>query len=329
MKTKTAVLLVNLGSPDNTSVTAVRRYLAEFLSDRRLIDLPRWLWLPLLHGIILRTRPQKTAEKYRTIWTNEGSPLVVTTKKQCERLTQCFSDKEAAIFYAMRYGNPSIGSVLEKIINAKYQRLLVLPLYPQYSRTTTESIRDKITLELHKHPHTLSVDYITHYYDEPRYIDALANHISDFQARHEKPDKLLFSYHGIPQKYVDKGDIYYQHCLKTTQLLANALGLQENEYLTTFQSRFGRTEWIKPYTDETLKKLPQSGIKTVHILSPAFAADCLETLEELEVENREYFTENGGEIYRYIPALNDEQRHIDVFEFIIRKRLGISASGHT
>lgn len=331
MSKKITILLVNLGSPDDTSVPAVRRYLKEFLSDRRVIDLPRWQWLPILHGIVLRVRPPKTAAAYRSIWTEQGSPLVVTTVKQCEKLQQRFSDeKNISIHYAMRYGNPSIGSVLQQILSAGCEHLLVFPLYPQYSRATTETVRDKVKLELAKLPHVdLTVDYIEKYYDNPNYIRTLAEQIRRFQAQHERPEKLIFSYHGVPKRYIDNGDVYYQHCQATTALVVKALGLTEKDYLMTFQSRFGREEWVKPYTDESLIKLAQNGVKIVHILSPAFSADCLETLEELEVENREYFETAGGtddsnqagRIYRYIPALNDDDEHIDLFESIIRERL--------
>lgn len=329
--TKTTVLLVNLGSPDEPTVPAVRRYLAEFLSDKRVIDLPRWQWLPILHGIVLRTRPKKTAAAYQAIWTDEGSPLVATTVKQCEKLQQRFADDEQVrVRYAMRYGNPSVDSVLKQIVDEGCQRLLVFPLYPQYSRTTVETVRDKVQWALEKLPHVdFSVDYIEHYYDNPRYIEVLANRIAQFQAEHERPDKLIFSYHGVPQRYIENGDIYEKHCEQTTQAVVKALGLSETDYLMTFQSRFGREEWLKPYTDETLIKLAQNGVKIVHILSPAFAADCLETLEELEVENRGYFETAGGEdnanqggrIYRYVPALNDDEQHIDVFESVVRQRL--------
>ncbi|PID65643.1 MAG: ferrochelatase [Gammaproteobacteria bacterium] len=327
---KTTVLLVNLGSPDDTSVPAVRRYLAEFLSDKRVIDLPRWQWWPILHGIILRTRPAKTAAAYRSIWTDEGSPLVVTTIKQCEKLQQRFADDDnITIRYAMRYGNPAIGDVLDKIIADGCQHLLVFPLYPQYSRATVETVRDKVGWELDKRPHTFSVDYIEKYYDNRRYVKVLADSIRRFQAEHERPEKLIFSYHGLPQRYVDEGDIYYQHCQHTTALVVKELGLSDKDYVMSFQSRFGREEWIKPYSSETLIRLAQNGVKIVHILSPAFSADCLETLEELEEEHREYFETAGGQdednqagrIYRYIPALNDDERHIDVFESIIRQRL--------
>lgn len=325
----TTVLLVNLGSPDDTSVPAVRRYLAEFLSDRRVIDLPRWFWLPLLHGIILRTRPKKTAAAYQSIWTENGSPLVAMTQRQTQLLNQRFTHDNITVRYAMRYGNPSMQSAIDEIINSGCQRLLVFPLYPQYSRTTVESVRDKLTAVLGQRQPHLSVDFIEHYYDEPLYINALANRIKAFQQQYETPDKLIFSYHGVPLRYIDNGDCYYEHCKATTQLAAKALNLAANEYIMTFQSRFGKEEWIKPYTDETLKTFAQNGVKIVHVLSPAFAADCLETLEELEVENRAYFeTANGedpdntnGRIYRYVPALNDDRQHIDLLESIIRQRL--------
>ncbi|PIE42365.1 MAG: ferrochelatase [Gammaproteobacteria bacterium] len=318
---KTHVLIVNLGSPDDTSVPAVRRYLAEFLSDKRVVDLPRWQWWPILHGIILRTRPAKTAASYQQIWTATGSPLVVTTRKQAQLLGQRFVNDGVSVHYAMRYGNPSIGSVLNDIITDDCDHLLVFPLYPQYSRTTVETVRDKVTLELAKRSFHFSVDHIDSYYNNEGYIQAMADHIRNFQAQYEQPDKLIFSYHGIPKRYAENGDVYPQHCHETTRLLVEKLGLSPSQYLTTFQSRFGREEWLQPYTDETLKALAQKGDKIVHVLSPAFSADCLETLEELEVENRGYFEKNGGKIYRYIPALNDDERHIDVLESIIRQRL--------
>ncbi|MGY0399339.1 MAG: ferrochelatase [Ostreibacterium sp.] len=326
---KTAVLLVNLGSPDNPSVAAVRRYLAEFLSDKRVIDLPRLLWLPILHGIVLRTRPAKTAVAYQSVWTDEGSPLVATTVKQTNKLRARLADDAISVCYAMRYGNPSIASVLDEIIASDCNRLLVFPLYPQYSRATVETVRDKVTIELGKRLHHLSVDYIEQYYDQSLYIEVLADSIRHLWNNHERPDKLIFSYHGVPERYIAKGDVYYQHCKETTRLTVEALGLSNDDYLMTFQSRFGKAEWIKPYTDKTLIELAQNGVKVVHILSPAFASDCLETLEELEVENREYFETAGGQdkdnkdgrIYRYIEALNDSERHIDVLEFIVRQRL--------
>ncbi|PID65780.1 MAG: ferrochelatase [Gammaproteobacteria bacterium] len=325
---KTAIFLINLGSPDAPSVSAVRRYLAEFLRDKRVVDLSRWLWLPILYGIILRTRPQKTAQAYQSIWTTEGSPLIAMTNKQAELLRQRFCS-EAEIYVGMRYGNPSIGAALEKMQKDGIDKVVVLPLYPQYSRPTTESVRDKLTQQLKKRRYQPTLAFIEHYYQEPLYIKALAKSISDFQQRYEHPDKLLFSYHGIPQRYADNGDCYPQHCEQTTRLVVAALGLSPEDYLLTYQSRFGREQWLQPYTDETLMQLAKSGVSTVHILSPAFAADCLETLEELEVENRDYFESARGEdpdnsagrIYRYIPALNDSEEHIDALEAVIRKRL--------
>ncbi len=318
---KTQVLLVNLGSPDDTSIPAVRRYLAEFLSDKRVIDVPRWKWWPILHGIILRFRPKKTAEAYKSIWTDEGSPLVVTTQRQTKKLSDRLSVDGINVHYAMRYGNPSINDVIDKIIAEGCEHLLVFPLYPQYSRATVETVRDKVEWVLAKRNHNLQVDYIEHYYERKDYINALADSIREFQAQHEHPEKLIFSYHGMPVRFIEDGDVYYEHCKETTRMTVQNLGLSEEDYLMTFQSRFGRQEWIKPYTDNILKALAQNGTKIVHILSPAFSADCLETLEELEVENRGYFQKNGGEIYRYIPALNDNEQHIDVLESIIRERL--------
>lgn len=332
-KQKTAVLLVNLGSPEAPTAAAVKSYLAEFLSDRRVIDLPRWLWLPILHGIILRVRPPKTAEAYRSIWQEEGSPLVTTTAKQAELLQQRFiSDETVTIYYAMRYGKPSIAGRLKEITDAGFEDVLVFPLYPQYSRTTTETVRDKVTEIVNREYQHLTVNYIEKYYDEPRYIQVLANQIQRFEQTHGKPDKLIFSYHGVPQRYINKGDVYEQHCFRTTEAVAKLLSLSDGDYLTTFQSRFGFEKWVQPYTDMTLKTLAKQGVKTVHILSPAFSADCLETLEELEKENREYFEtadgedkdNTGGRIYRYIPALNTTIEHLDVLEFIIRQRLSPS-----
>lgn len=329
---KTAILLVNLGSPDEPTPAAVRRYLAEFLHDKRVVDLSRWLWCPILHGIILRTRPAKTAHAYQSIWQDDGSPLVVTTQKQAALLRQRFAADNIDVQVAMRYGNPSIGAALDKLQHKGVQRLLVLPLYPQYSRTTTESVRDKLLQEMNRQKSDFNIDFIEYYFDNPLYIAALAESIRTFQAKHERPQKLIFSYHGIPQRYAENGDIYPKHCRQTTERVAQALGLSTQDYIMTFQSRFGREEWLKPYTDETLIQLAQNGVRIVHVISPAFAADCLETLEELEVENRGYF-ETAGEtdpdntaarVYRYIPALNEQLQHIDVFESIIRRRLGLA-----
>lgn len=332
-KQKTAVLLVNLGSPEAPTTAAVKTYLAEFLSDRRVIDLPRWLWLPILHGIILRLRPPKTAAAYQSIWQLEGTPLVTTTAKQAQLLQQRFiNEKSIGIYYAMRYGQPSIAKGLQQITAAGYEQVLVFPLYPQYSRTTTETVRDKVSALVEQHYQQLTVSYIEKYYDQPLYIQALARHIQQFEHTYGKPEKLIFSYHGVPQRYITKGDVYDQHCFSTTAAVAQLLGLSEQDYLTTFQSRFGFEKWLQPYTDLTLKTLAKQGVKTVHIVSPAFSADCLETLEELEKENREYFEtadgedkdNTGGRIYRYIPALNTAVEHLDVFEFVIRQRLGLS-----
>jgi len=329
---ESAILLVNLGSPDAPTAIAVRRYLAEFLWDKRVVDLPRWLWWPILHGIILRVRPSRSAAAYRKVWTEKGSPLIAITKQQAAALTKKFTnDNGLSIHYAMRYGNPSIGSALDEIMVAGHRNLLIFPLYPQYSRVTVASVRDKVDEQLNLRQHNLTVDYVEPYYDEPAYINILANAIRHFQLQYEKPEQLIFSYHGIPKRFVDKGDVYYEHCKQTTLMTAKQLGLADNEYVMTFQSQFGFEKWLTPYTDQTLKELARNGVKIVHILSPAFSADCLETLEELEVENREYFETTGsennekveGRIYRYIPALNDSEQHIKLFETLIRKQLKI------
>ncbi len=329
MKNKTAILLVNLGSPDSPSVVDVRRYLREFLNDRRVIDVPRWMWWPLLHGIILRTRPAQSAKAYRHVWTAQGSPLIVTTYRQAALLRQRFAADDIDVYVGMRYGNPSIGKALDDILAADVSNLIVLPLYPQYSRPTTESVRDKLTWELQKRNHNLPIDFVDSYYDHDAYIDALVDSIRTYHAQYGRPEKLVFSYHGIPQRYADNGDIYPQHCQATTDSVVAALGLAPDDYVMTYQSRFGREAWLQPYTDATLKRLAVEGVRSVHVISPAFSADCLETLEELEVENRGYFEtadntdpdNQGGRIYRYIPALNDNVRHISALESIIRQRL--------
>ncbi len=317
------VLFVNLGSPDDCSVKSVRRYLKEFLLDRRVIDIPRWKWLPMLM-IILRLRPKKSAKLYQSIWTEDGAPLVSISKLQVKKLNKLFEGDNIEVLLAMRYQNPSIKSAIDKIINSDCDKLLILPAYPQYSATTTASIFDEIAKQLQNHSNIPELRFIKSYYENPLFIEALANSITEFWQKYEIPEKIIFSYHGLPEDYIKKGDVYYQHCKKTTELLVEKLGLSEDKFVMTFQSRMGRKEWIKPYTDHTIKQLAQSGIKSLHIISPAFSADCLETLEELKVENHEYFKENQKQtdskiIYRYIPALNDSEQHIRLFKDIIKR----------
>lgn len=322
---KTAVLLTNLGSPDAPTAKALRTYLAEFLSDPRIVEIPRVLWKIILHGIILRIRPKRSAKLYAGIWTEHGSPLLVYSKKQQAKLATLLKDKgldHAEVFLAMRYGNPSIKSVLEEIREKGYQKIVVLPLYPQYSGSTTGSTYDTISRELVNWRWVPELHFINGYQDNPHYIDALAASIKEDLDKHGMPEKLVLSYHGTPKFFLEKGDPYYCFCQMTTRLVVEKLGLNKDDVITTFQSRFGKAEWLKPYTDETLEKLAkENGIKNIAIASPAFSSDCLETLEELEEENREIFEHAGGEHYRYIPALNDRDDHIAAFYEIIKQHL--------
>lgn len=311
----TGVLITNLGTPDAPTAAALRIYLAEFLSDPRVIEVPKFIWWFVLHGIILRTRPAKSAEAYEKIWTDNGSPLLDISLKQ-----QAAIQKELAkqfkgpvtVELAMRYGNPSIQSGLEKLQQANAKRVLILPLYPQYSAATTASTFDAVADVLKTWRWLPEIRMISHYHDAPNYIDALADSINKHWQKNGKPEKLLFSFHGIPKHYFEAGDPYYCECHKTARLVAETLELNEDEWMLTFQSRFGPREWLQPYTDITLKELGANGTKHVQIICPGFSADCLETLEEIDMQNRAFFTEAGGEEYSYIPALNDSEDHIDV-----------------
>ncbi len=315
---KTGVLLVNLGTPDAPTAPALRRYLAEFLADPRVIEIPKIVWMLILHGIILRVRPKKSAAKYASIWTPEGSPLLAISKNQTTAI-QTQLGESARVKLGMRYGNPSITKALREFQQEGVRKIIVLPLYPQYAAATTGSTFDAVTRELQKWRFVPELHFINNYCDNNLFIDALANSIQEDFDQNGKPEKLLLSYHGMPKRNLDLGDPYYCLCQKTTRLVAEKLGLHRDEYLTTFQSRFGYAEWLQPYTDATLEELAKSGIKNVAIISPAFSADCLETLEELAVENREIFMHAGGEKYRYIAALNDRTDHINALTNIIRQ----------
>lgn len=320
-KEKIGVLITNLGTPDAPNKKELKVYLNQFLSDPRVIELPKILWQIILKLVILQIRPSKSAEAYKQIWTDKGSPLLDIANRQLNKIQSSFSSKNENIVFevGMRYGNPSIPDALLKLQKKQVRRLLVLPMYPQYCAATTGSTFDEVTNVLQKWRWIPEMRFINQYFEEKNYIEALSNSIKSFWKKTSKPQKIIFSYHGIPKRYLTNGDPYHCFCLKTTRLVKEQMGLSDDEIMTTFQSRFGREEWLKPYTSETLKELPKQGIKNIHIISPGFSSDCLETLEELEEENKEYFMESGGENYHYIPCLNDHDDHIDVFVNLIKK----------
>jgi protoporphyrin/coproporphyrin ferrochelatase len=312
---KIGVLLVNLGTPDEPTPSAVRRYLAEFLSDRRVVEIPPLIWKIILHSIILRTRPAKSAAKYKKVWTNEGSPLLVWTNRQAQYLRGHLGEQLKSlglpsdlvkIEVGMRYGNPSLASAWEKLKAQQCDRLLVLPMYPQYAGSTTATANDVVFDLLKRERFQPAVRTMQTWHDDPNYIDALAKHIGAYWQKHGRPQKLLMTFHGVPKFTLMKGDPYHCLCHVTGRLLAVRLGLKEDEWMLPFQSRFGKAEWLKPYTDETLKALPKQGVKSLHVVCPGFPADCLETLEEIAMEGKEDFMHAGGEKYEYIPALNDD-----------------------
>jgi ferrochelatase len=307
------VLLVNLGTPDEPTPAAVGAYLSEFLSDPRVVDLPRWFWLPLLKLVIVPLRRYRSAEAYKKVWTEEGSPLRTGSEAVAAKLQHKVQGK-CVVQLAMRYGRPDIRSGLESLKSAGVDRLVVLPLYPQYSGTTTEAVFDAVSDELRNLDWFPEVESIQKYHDNPLWIKAVADSIREFQSTAGKPDKLIFSMHGIPQRYVNNGDPYALQCEQSVRDISTELGLADDDWMMTFQSRVGREPWLEPYTDETLKKLGASGCEYVQVVCPGFSVDCLETLEEIMMENKEYFLAAGGKSYDYIPALNDHDAHIAVFE---------------
>lgn len=321
---KLGVLITNLGTPEAPTTPALRRYLAEFLSDPRVVEAPRLLWWLILHGIILRIRPKQSAHAYRSVWTDQGSPLLVHTQAQCEglrqRLKQHWGDG-IEVAYAMRYGSPSIHEALTQLQQKGVRKLLVLPLYPQYSGSTSGSTFDAIAQDFLQRRWLPDLRFISHYPDFPPYIEAMANRIRRHWEQAGRADRLILSFHGVPVRYLNNGDPYHCECHKTARLLAERLGLDTTEYQVTFQSRFGREPWLQPYTDATLKALPGEGVRSVQIFCPGFSADCLETLEEIGVENRRYFLEAGGERYEYISALNAIPEHLDALAMLIEDNL--------
>ena len=321
------VLLVNLGTPERCDRISVRKFLAEFLSDRRVIELSAWLWQPILHGVILTTRPSKVVRAYEKIWRvdQNESPLRFFTRRQAEELAIEMSDCRPAVVvsWAMRYGVPPLRDSLEQLRDQGCQKILVVPLYPQYSATSTATVTDKVFDILKTWRWQPALRTLPPYFDHPIYIRALADTVTAYLAQVEsRPEKLIASYHGLPKQCVEKGDPYFSHCAETTRLLMDKLGV-DNQYLQmTFQSRFGPKKWLEPATDQTLIELAQSGVKRVAILTPGFAADCLETLEEIGIQNREIFLKNGGECYDLLPCFNDSETGIGLLNDLVRQQLG-------
>lgn len=316
----TGILLTNLGTPDAPTASALRPYLREFLSDPRVIELPKWKWWPILHGIILRVRPAKSARLYASVWTEQGSPLMQISLAQVEKLQQQLQG-QAVVKLAMRYGQPAIGTVLRQFQDEGINRIVVLPLYPQYAGATVGSTFDAVAQELQGWRWTPELHFINSYHDHPAYITALAQSIERAFQKYGRPEKLVLSYHGMPQRYFDDGDPYYCFCQKTSRLVAEQLGLKTGEFISSFQSQFGREQWLKPDTSSTLAELAQQGVKKVAVVCPGFSADCLETIEEIGEENREIFMRAGGESFTYVPALNDDAAHIDMMAALLERYL--------
>lgn len=308
---RTGVLLVNLGSPDKPTVSAVRRYLREFLWDRRVVNLPRTIWWIILNFFVLPLRPAKSAKAYRKIWTEEGSPLVSISQQLSDQLSEKSSGK-ISVELAMRYGHPAIKDKLLKFKQDKIGRLIVLPLYPQYSSTTTASVFDAVMEEIVRWQPIPDFNFISDYHQNSTYIEQIADSVNKFWSQQGKGEKLLLSFHGLPAMSIKLGDPYFYQCHKTAELIAERLKLEKKDWQIVFQSRFGRAEWLKPYCVEVLQHLPGQGIKNVDIICPGFAVDCLETLEEIAITNKSFFLDAGGQQYRYIPALNATDRHVAV-----------------
>ena len=319
---KTAIVYCNLGTPDAPTAAALRRYLAEFLSDARVVEIPRLLWLAILHGIILRVRPAKSAHKYASIWTSEGSPLKVWTQRQAQALQAKFDAAQVQVRFAMRYGSDAIPDVLNELKSQGVTRVLVLPAYPQYSATTTASVFDAVYTWGLRTRQLPELRFVNHYHDHPGYIQALAAKIQAHWAEHSRAEQLVMSFHGVPARTLQLGDPYHCECHKTARLLAEALQLPKEAYKVCFQSRFGKAKWLEPYTEPTVRQLAKDGTKSVDIVCPGFVGDCLETLEEIAMEVKAAFLEDGGSQFHYIECLNDSQAWIDGLHAIALQHMG-------
>ncbi len=316
------ILVVNLGTPDAPTTSAVRRYLAEFLWDPRIVELPRPLWWLILNGVILRIRPSRSAKAYQEIWTDAGSPLLVYCNALAAGIEKELKRRAAGnihVALGMSYGNPSIPEALDALHARGARRLAVLPLYPQYSGTTTGSVFDAVTRALGQRRWVPEFRFINHYHDDDGYIDALAGSIREYWAANGRGDKLMFSFHGVPKQTLLDGDPYHCHCLKTARLVTDKLGLASDDWVLSFQSRVGRAEWLRPYTDETIEELGGSGTERLDVVCPGFSVDCLETLEEIAMQNAELFVESGGKSLHYIPSLNARDDHVSLLTDLVMR----------
>lgn len=317
------VLMMNLGTPEAPTTSAVKRYLREFLSDRRVVDMHPFLWKPILNGVILNFRPAKVAKVYQQVWMDEGSPLLVLGNRLRDRLQERLDsqndDHKFIVETAMTYGSPSVEQAAKSFRSHGVDQIVVLPMYPQFSGSTTAAAYDRLMKSLKQCPHWPALSLIRDYADDEHYVAALVKKIKAQWESQGERRHLVFSYHGIPKRYVTQGDPYQARCEATTAAVVEALGLSSDEYTHVYQSRFGREEWLKPYADKTLKEFPSKGVKSINIISPAFSIDCIETLEEINIELREEFIAAGGQSFDYIPALNDAPEHVDLYEYLVRQ----------
>ncbi|WP_191923673.1 ferrochelatase [Pantoea agglomerans] len=316
MTNKQGVLIVNLGTPKEPTPVEVKKFLSKFLHDYRVVDLPRIIWCPILHGVIIPLRARRVAKLYSSIWMEEGSPLMVYSVRQARALEEVTG---MPVELGMSYGEPGIGGAIDRLLEKGVDKIIVIPLYPQFSSSTVSSVWDSVSrhLQIMKNRYTPSINFINDYADHPAYIEALRASVQASFEANGIPDALLISYHGIPVRFVKEGDRYHERCELTTKLLIEAINMPSLKILMTFQSRFGREPWLTPFTDETIKNLPNEGIKSLHVISPGFASDCLETLEELDEQNREIFMHAGGTSFTYIPALNDKPIHIEMLRQLV------------
>jgi ferrochelatase len=311
MPDKIGILLTNVGTPDQPTPSAVRRYLKEFLTDTRVVEIPKLIWLPILYGLILPFRSKKSADLYQKIWTDEGSPLLIQSQKIANKLQQQLN---VPVKIGMHYGQPTIQSALDEFKKLKINKLIILPLFPQYSGTTTASSFDKVVTVLKKWREVPAIQFIQHYADKPSYIQSLTHSIQKFWDKHGKPEHLLFSFHGIPEKYHNAGDPYATQCHLTARLVAEKLNLSLGDWSVAFQSRLGRAKWLSPYTDKIFQTLPKQGVTNLQVVCPGFAVDCLETLEEISLRGKKQFLTAGGKVFHYIPALNDQMDYLTILE---------------